>query len=46
MQHIKKLLIREYKKYFQRPFYKMENPFVGKKADVYNKRGLVALYRS
>ena len=46
LQHIKKLLIREYKKYFQRPFYKMENPFVGKKADVYNKRGIVALFRN
>ena len=40
------MLIREYKKYFQRPFYKMEQPFVGKKADVYNKRGIVALFRN
>lgn len=23
----------------------MEQPFVGKKADVYNKRGIVALFR-
>jgi len=39
-------LIREYKKYFQRPFYKMEDPFVGKKADVYNKNGIVALFHN
>ena len=41
-----KLLIREYKKYFQKPFYKMETPFVGKKADVYNKNGIVALFHN
>ena len=23
----------------------MENPFIGKRADVYNKRGIVALFR-
>ena len=46
LQHIRKLLIREYKKYFQRPFYKMEDPFVGKKADVYNKNGIVALFHN
>jgi len=44
LQGIKKLLIREYKKFFQKPIYKMENPFVGKKADVYNKKGIVALF--
>ena len=43
---IKKLLIREYKKYFKKPIYKMENPFVGKKADVYNKKGIVALFQN
>ena len=42
---IRKLLIREYKKFFQKPFYKMEHPFVGKKADVFNKLGIVALFR-
>ena len=44
LQNIKKLLIREYKKFFRKPIYKMENPFVGKKADVYNKKGIVALF--
>ena len=44
LQGIKKLLIREYKKFFQKPIYKMEAPFVGKKADVYNKKGIVALF--
>jgi hypothetical protein len=39
-------LIREYKKFFQKPIYKMETPFVGKKADVYNKRGIVALFHN
>ena len=44
LQGIKKLLIREYKKFFQKPIYKMEAPFVGKKADVFNKKGIVALF--
>lgn len=41
---VRKLLIREYKKFFQKPFYKMEHPYVGKKADVFNKRGIVSLF--
>jgi hypothetical protein len=44
LTHIRKLLIREFKKYFQKTFYKMENPFVGKKADVLNKKGIVAFF--
>ena len=44
LQSIRKLLIREYKKFFQKPFYKMEHPYVGKKADVFNKQGIVALF--
>lgn len=43
---IRKLLIREYKKFFQKPFYKMEQPYVGKKADVFNKKGIVALFNN
>ena len=41
---IRKLLITEYKKYFKKAFYKMETPFVGKKADVLNKQAIVALF--
>lgn len=44
LQSIRKLLIREYKKYFQKPFYKMEQPFIGKRADVLNKQGVVAFF--
>mgnify|MGYP003695028639 CR=1 FL=1 len=43
---IRKLLIREYKKFFGRKFYKMETPYVGHKADVLNKKGVVALYHN
>jgi hypothetical protein len=45
LAHIRKLLIREFKKFFQRTFYKMEKPFIGKKVDVLNKQGIVALFR-
>lgn len=44
LQHIRKLLIAEYKKFFKRTFYKMENPYVGKKADVLNKKGIISLF--
>ena len=44
LQHIRKLLIREYKKFFNKEYYKMENPFMGKRADVLNKRGIVSLF--
>ena len=37
-------MIREYKKFFNKAFYKMEHPYVGKKADVFNKQGIVALF--
>lgn len=46
LQAIRKLLVREYKKFFKKPIYKMETPFVGKKADVYNKKGIVALFHN
>lgn len=42
---IKRLLIRDYLKFFQRPFYKMELPVVGKRADVSNKKAIMALSR-
>lgn len=44
LQSIRKLLIREYKKYFQKSFYKMETPFIGKRADVLNKKGIVSFF--
>lgn len=31
---ITNLLIKEYKKFFHRHFYKMEQPFIGKRSDV------------
>lgn len=46
LQNIKRLLIKEYKRLFQRPFYKMELPVVGNKADVCNKKAVMALCRS
>ena len=45
LQSIRKLLIREYKKYFEKTYYKMENPFIGKRADVLNKMGVVAFFK-
>jgi hypothetical protein len=45
LQNIKRLLIRDYKKFFMRPFYKMELPVVGKKTDVCNKKAISALAR-
>ena len=45
LQNIKKLLIEEYRKFFQRPFYKMEQPVVGTRADVCNKKAIMALSR-
>lgn len=44
LKQIRQTLIVEFKKFFQRAFYKLETPFVGKKADVLNKRGTVALF--
>lgn len=46
LQNIKRLLIKEYKKFFNRPFYKMEQPFIGKRADVYNKKAIMALCKN
>jgi hypothetical protein len=45
LQTIKRLLIRDYKKFFMRPFYKMELPVVGKSTDVCNKKAIGALAR-
>jgi hypothetical protein len=44
LKQIRQTLIVEFKKFFQSAFYKLETPFVGKKADVLNKRGTVALF--
>ena len=43
LQNIKKLLIKDYKKFFMRPFYKMELPVIGKRTDVCNKKAIMAL---
>lgn len=44
LKSIRTSLISEFKKFFSRTFFKMETPFIGKKADVMNKRGTVALF--
>jgi len=44
LKSIRTYLIAEFKKFFTRSFYKMADPFVGKKADIFNKRGTVALF--
>lgn len=44
MAGIRKLLLREYKKFFNKTFYKMESPFIGKRADMLNKKAVVAFY--
>ena len=44
LKSIRLYLITEFKKFFNRSFYKMEQPFIGRKADVMNKRGTVALF--
>jgi serine/threonine protein kinase len=44
LQSIRKLLTREYKKYFQKQFYKLEAPFIGKKSDSLNKKGIISLF--
>lgn len=44
LKSIRQSLISEFKKFFSRTFYKMETPFIGKKADVLNKRGTVCLF--
>ena len=44
LKSIRRTLIQEFKRFFARTFYKMEQPFFGKKADVMNKRGTVALF--
>ncbi len=37
--------MRDYKKFFMRPFYKMELPVIGKRTDVCNKKAISALAR-
>lgn len=44
LQSIRKLLIKEYKKYFQKPSYKMETPFIGKRADTLNKLAIFEFF--
>lgn len=39
---IRNLLIKEHSKYFNKPFYKQGEPFVGKQLDVLNKKALAA----
>lgn len=41
---IRRLLLNEYKKFFNKPFYHMENPTVGKTADTFNKKGIISLF--
>ena len=38
-------MIKDYKKFFMRPFYKMELPVIGKRTDVCNKKAIIALSR-
>jgi serine/threonine protein kinase len=43
LSEIRKLLIQDFKKHFNKN-YRMEKPFVGKKADMLNKRACVAFF--
>ena len=43
LAEIRKLLVSDYKKHFNKN-YKMEIPFIGKKADVLNKKACVAYF--
>lgn len=45
LQAIRQILIKEYLKFFQKPFYKMELPVIGKRVDVCNKKAVMALSR-
>lgn len=40
---IRKLMTAEYLKLFNRDYYKMDEPFIGKKADVFNKKAIMAI---
>ncbi len=44
LKKVRKILIREYKSQFNESFYPMEFAYVGKRADLMNKRGIVALF--
>jgi len=39
------LLIHHYVKIFNKPYYKLAEPFIGKQSDVLNKIAIAALYR-
>lgn len=39
---IRNLLIRDHAKYFNKPFYKQGEPFIGKNLDVLNKKALAS----
>jgi len=43
LAEIRKLLIQDFKKHFNKNF-RMESPFIGKRADSYNKKALVAYF--
>ena len=43
LSRIKKLLIKDFKRFFNKPFYKMDNPFIGKQADIFNKKAMILL---
>lgn len=45
LAELRKLLIQDYKKHFNKN-YKMEIPFVGKRADVLNKQACVAYFNA
>lgn len=45
MAEIRKLLIQDYKKHFNKN-YRMEIPFVGKRADVLNKQACVSYFNT
>ena len=42
---IRVLLIKEHCKFFQKKFYKLEEPFIGKQIDVLNKMAVASLFR-
>ena len=44
LKQVRKALIRDYKSMFKKEFYPTECAYVGKRADLMNRRGIVALY--
>lgn len=45
LQKIKKLLIQQYKHFFNKPFYKFEQPFVSQRPEVLNRKAVFAFLR-